>query len=108
MLRSDGKSNNMKKIIICLSVLICLLFSGCERKETSFPIENSKTNDSDFSFDDGFTIIDSYSEKDMVIETSYDSVSCTALAFDGRRNLCVLTSGKKDNSTLTIALSLTS
>lgn len=71
--------------------------------------ENSATDDSDFSNDDDYTIYDtSYSETDMVTDTSYDNVLCTAAAFDGRKNLCVLASGKTSRSTLAIALSLTS
>lgn len=116
------KGRYMKKTFIAMTAALCMLLAGCNNKfardeynDSAMTLdydtvnENSSTDDSVFSYDDDYTIYDTgYSETDMVTDTSYDSVLCTAAAFDGRKDLCVLASGKSSRSTLSIALSLTS
>lgn len=131
----------MKKIIVFFSVLICLLFSGCENRETlpesvdsitdeiengeSLPeninsimdkIENGESLpeniDPIIEYDNVPTLRvedgDSYTETDMALNTADNNVSFKASAFDGRKTLGVLVTGKSFKSTLTIALSIES
>lgn len=102
----------MKKIFILFNVLVCLLFSGCEKGETLPESVNSITDEMIVGYDNGQALKvptgESYSETDMIINISDDNVSFKASTFDGRKDLCVLTTAKRTKSTLTIDLSVDS
>lgn len=102
----------MKNVIVCISVLTCLLFSGCERNETFSLNVNSITDENNFGYNDDQTLrvvaAESYTETDMVIDISDNIVSFKASEFDGRKDLCVLVSGDNSNSSHAITLSVQS
>ena len=97
----------MKKIIVFFNVLLCLLFSGCEKVEI-LPESTVPLMDYDNGQALKVEVGESYTQTDMVLNIADNNVSFKASAFDGRKDLCVLTTAKSTKSTVTIALSVES